>query len=197
MHKQEQGETTASPERKKTTQETASQPSTLPGWLSVREVAQLSGRSPGSIRRFIASGLLPASRERGRLLIGATNWRQFVAQHLSAEPVPLMYPTASAHIITTWTAQLCEGQQEAFDALLRVMAHQQLHSFPGTLDRMILQNKEQPEKVEVLLIWDETTIPTRTIREAMMEDLRSDFVGILDWENGNYFEQRIKLETRE
>lgn len=61
---------------------------TVPRLLSVATVAQLLDCSPRTIRRRVASGLLPAVIEHGRVMVRADELRQYVERldRLGAAP---------------------------------------------------------------------------------------------------------------
>lgn len=175
---------------------------TLPGWLSVKQAAQLAGRSVGSIRRAIALGDLPVRRLQGRILISQVFWQQFVLMPQRpgerCRPLPCQTDLAEepqARVLTTLTVQLRAGQQEVLEQRLRVFAQEQLHCFPGTLDHLIKLGESRPDTLLVLLVWDASSVPPEETREAMLAALRADLATILDWQTEKRYEQHILLHT--
>lgn len=183
-------------------QQTKRQLPRLPGWLSLKEAADLAGRSRGSIRRAIARGDLAARRLQGRILIPLASWQQFVLTPGSPEPSctqePVQnYPTEEpqARILVTLTVQLRAGQQEALEQRLHEFAEEERHRFPGTLDRLIRQSQSRSDIVLVLLVWDPAIMPPEEEREAMLAALRADLATVLDWKTEERYEQRMLLHT--
>jgi excisionase family DNA binding protein len=69
--------------------------------LSVREAAQLAGRTPETVRRWVWSGRLPARRDGNRLLVARADVMRLAAGQQASRA-----RGGSAYSLAQWTAEV-------------------------------------------------------------------------------------------
>ena len=87
------------------------------------------------------------------------------------------------------------GQQERFEEKLKEIHQAEKHLLPGTVARYIACGEEQPNDVQMVLVWRSTVMPAQAEREAAMQALRAEFAGILDWETAKSEYSRVVMNN--
>jgi hypothetical protein len=66
---------------------------------------------------------------------------------------------------------------------------------PGTIARYIVRGEERPDKVQIVLVWRNTVMPSAGEREAALAALRAELADILDWEHAVSEHGRVIMHT--
>ncbi|HET8843748.1 MAG TPA: hypothetical protein VFN35_19955, partial [Ktedonobacteraceae bacterium] len=79
--------------------------------------------------------------------------------------------------------------------LLLLLKTNQHHLIAGTVARSIGHIQDQPDLIQILLMWRQQTMPAEHERAATLQALRADFADLLDWETAQSFEGPAFLST--
>lgn len=171
----------------------------LPGYLSVREAAQVLGVSQRSVYGYIDSGRLPAMRFDYYFVLNEKDVYAFErrAPGRAREKTPLWHepPAHNRQFATIITLRLRDEQEALFKQKLIAMRRTNAHCFPGTQARFILHNQNDPGEVIMLLIWREAAMPPAEEREAALSAFAADFADVLDWSTAERREGRVVLHA--
>ena len=171
----------------------------LPGYLSIKEVAQAVHLSQRRVRLLIQSGRLPAFRMAGMLVVPAGEVKTY-QQGITGRPrrnTP-NWRIAIASDVHTWLhvfVGLREGRAEELLQKLGAIRKGGEHMFPGTAARYIALSDQRPNEVQILLIWRGSLIPTPEEREAALEELRRDLADLVDWDTARYETAQVLMHT--
>jgi len=88
-----------------------------------------------------------------------------------------------------------KGQQEQLAKKLNTIQEEQRHLFPGTMQRYIFEDEENPANVTISLIWKDTEMPDETAVQQDLVAFREELANVLDWETAEYTIKRAIIHT--
>jgi len=176
-----------------------SQLSRVPGYLSVKEAAQLIGVSERTIYGYVEAGKLKASRIGSMIVVEAESLRDYerrapgrVRTRVPPWHVP---PENNRAYLTSITARLRPGQGERLvEKLLAIRAHG-AHLLPGTAARYIAHDPRCPDEVQIILVWRAALLPPDDEREAALAALRTDLTEVIAWETAQSKESQVVIHA--
>ena len=171
----------------------------LPGYLSVKEAARLLGVSERSVYGYIESGKIPAARI-GHVLVVET---EMVSKYQRKAPGRLRTNTPIWHVppqnnlqyLTSITVRIRQGQSTHFEQKINEIRANGKHVIPGTAARYVLRSRDNPDEVQIVLIWRSAIMPPTEEREAALAALRADMTEILAWETAVYRESQVVMHA--
>jgi excisionase family DNA binding protein len=173
--------------------------SLTPEFLSVREAAQIMGVSERSVYGYIATGRIQGFRAGNMMVVRTEVARQYRRQapgrvRVNTPPwhVP---PINNLEYLTDITVQIRQGQSELFEQKLGEMRAAGKHLLPGTAARYIVRGQNNPDEVQIMLVWRHASMPPEEVREAALAALCADFADILDWETAVYKEGKVVMHA--
>lgn len=171
----------------------------LPGYLSIKEVAQAVHLSQRRVRLLIQSGRLPAFRMAGILVVPANEVKTY-QQGITGRPRQNTpnWRIAAANDVHTWLqifVGLREGREKELVEKLGVIRKSGEHLFPGTAARYIARSDQRPNEVQILLIWRGSLIPSPEAREVALAELRHDLADLVDWQTARYETAQVLMHT--
>ena len=171
----------------------------LPGYLPVREAAQVLGVSPRSVYGYIESGRLPATRFGFSLMLREEDVAAFErrAPGRVRAKTPLWHqpPAQNRLFATIILVRLRDGQEALFKQRLGRMRRTNAHCFPGTQARLIVPGQRHPGEISILLIWREVAMPSTEEREQALNAFAAEFADVLDWSTAERKEGRVLLHA--
>lgn len=171
----------------------------LPGYVSIREAAQLLGISDKRVYEYVDEGRLPSMWAADVIMIPLEEVRKF-KRRSSGRPrksVPAWRISSgeNAQFITLITVQLLPGQQDALMRKLEEVRQGGLHMFPGTVARSIALSETVTNQIEIVLTWRSAVMPGDVEREQAIEAFRQAFNGILEWGSAQYHHSQVLMHT--
>jgi len=171
----------------------------LPGYISIKEAADLLGVSDKRVYQYVRAGRLPAQRI-GHILI------------LPIEEVKRFKPSPSGRVRTkapSWRAYRSRGTLFVTDIHVPVRAGQQAtlvkklktiqkfdrHTFPGTVARYVVRSDEALTSLHILLIWKSTEMPDEATRKHDLALFQEDLADVLEWEMAHYSTNEAIIHT--
>jgi excisionase family DNA binding protein len=174
--------------------------SDLDKFVTVQEAAKLLGISETNVHRHIQNDHIKATMLGGRYIILREDVLNF-KRGLSGRPrtsVPKWRFSleGNAQIGTSVEADLLEGvtRQDFVQALEQVKSSGN-YLFEGTIARYVMSDKETPRRVQFLLIWRETVMPSEEEIEQELAALRATLTHVLAWETARSSTQLIWMHT--
>jgi excisionase family DNA binding protein len=171
----------------------------LPGYVSIKEAAQILGISDKRVYEYVDEGRLPSMWAADVIMIPVDEVKKF-KRRSSGRPrksVPTWRISAgdNKQFITSITVQVRPNQQDALMQKLEEVKQGSLHTFPGTVARWIAANETVPGQIEISLIWRSAVMPKGVERERAVEALRQTFSEVLDWDTAQYRNYRVLMHT--
>lgn len=171
----------------------------VPGYLSVREAARILGVSERSVYGYIESGKLPGARIGNIIVVVAeavyTYERRAPGRVRTTTPPWHMPPLKNLQYLTSITVRMHPGQNELLEEKLHEMRVENRHRLPGTAARYIARNQNDPEEIEIILIWRSVVMPPPEVRETALAALYADLAHALDWSTASRREGRVLLHA--
>jgi excisionase family DNA binding protein len=171
----------------------------VPGYLSVKEAAQLIGVSERTIYGYVEAGKLPAARIGSMMVVEAESVRGYQRRapgRLRTRIPPWHVPPENnLQYLTIITAQLHPGQRERLVEKLLEIRTAGKHLLPGTAARYIVRSRECPDEVQIVLVWRSAIMPPAEEREAALAALRDDLAEIVAWETALYKESQVVIHA--
>jgi excisionase family DNA binding protein len=171
----------------------------LPGYVSIKEAAQILGISDKRVYEYVDEGRLTSVWAADVIMIPVDEVKKF-KRRSSGRPrksVPTWRISAgeNTQFITSITVQVRPSQQDALVQKLEEVKQGSLHTFPGTIARWIAASETVPGQIEILLIWRNAVMPKDVERERAVEALRQTFSEVLDWDTAQYSNSRVLMHT--
>lgn len=167
----------------------------LPGYVSVKEAAEIIGCSPSRVYQYIASGLLPAQKV-GRMRIlpieAVRKFKRSPAGRLRAKaPAWRSYRSHVKLSVTVIQVKIRKGQQKKLLQMLRSVEPEN-YTFPGTIARYIFGDTRT---IEIVLIWKDTEMPDETTRQQDFLSFQQVLADFVDWETTQISTKDVYLHT--
>jgi excisionase family DNA binding protein len=171
----------------------------LPGYISVRQAANLLGVAERTVYGYIDDGKLPAVRVGNAIALEEQIVKDFDRQ-ATGRPrtrVPAWRLPVGKNIqyLTVIFASVRPGQGNKLDQKLEEMRAGDKHLLPGTVARYIARNEEKPDDVQIVLVWRSTVMPPKEERDAALASLREELAEILDWDTAWSESGRVLMHT--
>ena len=160
----------------------------IPGYLSVREAAQIMGVSERSVYGYIGAGKLPGARI-GNIIVVVEEYveayeRKGPGRARTNAPFWRMPSLRNLEFLTTIIARIRPGQSELLEQRLYEIRISKKHHLLGTAARYIARNRHDPNEIEIVLIWRNSIMPSSAERESALAAFYDDLADIIDWGNG-------------
>jgi excisionase family DNA binding protein len=171
----------------------------IPGYVSIKQAAQILGITDKRVYRYVEIGRLPAFKASGVFLLAEEDVKQFKlnppGRIRSSPPRWRVYSSRSKVLATEIQVRVRVGKQA--ELLEKVNAIQQAnrHTFPGTIARYLITGDEALSSVHFVLIWKDTEMPDETTRQHDLEALQEELAEVIDWETARYSTNETLLYT--
>lgn len=172
---------------------------TIPGHVPVKQAALLIGVSQERVLQHIRTKHLPSCCVEGRYLIPQDALANFVRKpHGRTRTNPVhwkRYRAGASVYLLSIEVQAFPNRLKEFYAKLIDLEKTQQHCFPGTMQRTISANEDDPAHITILLIWKDTELPKEARLQHDLEDFKSDFAGVVDWSTAHYSRKKAQAYT--
>lgn len=158
---------------------------TLPGYVSIREAAEILGVTDKRVYQYVRAGRLSAQRIGHILIVPEQEVRQFrpsPSGRVRTKATPWRaYRSRGGIFVTDISVQVRRGQQERLIEQLMAIQKNEQHMFPGTIARYITKGDETLTTVRCLLIWKSTEMPDEASRQHALEAFQHALDELVDW----------------
>ncbi len=145
--------------------------SPIPGYVSVKEAAEMLGLSPRTVYDYIEEGRLPSARFADVIAISREEIRKFKRE-------PSGRPRKNTPL---W--HISSGDNTQFMSLISVQM------------RYVAASSDSFERVILILVWRGTVIPDETTREEALEEFRRSLDDVVDWSTAQYEYGPVLMHT--
>lgn len=171
----------------------------VPGYLSIKEAAEMLGLSPSRVYEYVENGRLSSVRAAHVILIPLEEVKNF-KPGIAGRPRKsiLRWRISSENnmlLSTSILVQIRAGYQAKLMKRLEEIRQGEQHLFPGTVARFIVRSETIPGQVEISLIWRSTVMPDAAEREKAIYDFRQALADVLDWDTAQYNDGQVLMHT--
>jgi excisionase family DNA binding protein len=171
----------------------------IPGYLSIKQAAQMLGITDKRVYRYIEIGRLPAFKASGVFLLAEEDVKQFKlnppGRIRTSPPRWRVYSSRSKVLATEIQVHVRVGKQAELLEKVNAIQKANRHTFPGTIARYLIKGDEALSSVHFVLIWKDTEMPDETTRQHDLEALQEELAEVIDWETALYSTNETLLYT--
>jgi excisionase family DNA binding protein len=171
----------------------------IPGYLSIKQAAQMLGITDKRVYRYIEIGRLPAFKASGVFLLAEEDVKQFKlnppGRIRTSPPRWRVYSSRSKVLATEIQVHVREGKQAELLEKVNAIQKANRHTFPGTIARYLIKGDEALSSVHFVLIWKDTEMPDETTRQHDLKALQEELAEVIDWETALYSTNETLLYT--
>ncbi len=172
--------------------------SSIPGYVSVKEAAEMLGLATRTVYDYIEEGRLPSVRFADVIAISVEEIARFKREPAGRprKVTPLWHISLgdNTQFISLISVQIRVGQYDALLQKLETIRKKKQHLFPGTVTRYIAANSSS-DRVILLLAWRGTIMPSEAVREEELEAFRHSLDDMLDWSTAQYEDGQVLMHT--
>jgi hypothetical protein len=158
----------------------------IPGHVPVKEAAAMLGLSEERVLQHVRAKHLPSRKIDGRYMIPVQAVEEFHRKphgRIRTTPAPWRTYRAGARVYSMQIeVQVHAGKAQILQEKLQTTIQLQQHLFPGTMQRYISANADDPSHITILLIWKDTELTDETSLQRDFEAFKAEFADLLDWE---------------
>jgi excisionase family DNA binding protein len=158
----------------------------IPGYVSIKQAARMLGISDKAVYRYIELGRLEAVRSVNSFLVPEEAVNRFTlnppGRVRTHSPAWRTYNSRSKLLTTEIRVSVRPGQQQHLIEKLEMLRKEKRHTFPGTIERYLIKDDEAFTTVKLWLIWKDTEMPNKEMREQHLEAFKADLADVLDWD---------------
>jgi excisionase family DNA binding protein len=171
----------------------------ITGHISLKEAATMLGLSEDRVWQHIQSGRLPARKVSGRYMIplqALENFQRKPRGRTRRKPVTWRaYQTGAEVHELHIEVQTDPGKQQTLQTRLQAVLREQKHLFPGTMQRYVLADRENPGTIVIQLVWKDTELTDEATLQHDLDTLKAEFADVLDWSTARYARLRAIIQT--
>jgi excisionase family DNA binding protein len=171
----------------------------VPGYVSIKEAAEMLGLSPSRIYEYVEDGRLSSVRAAHVILIPVEEVKNFKPS-IAGRPRKSVLrwrisPENNVLLSTSIVVQIKADSQDLLMKRLEEIKQEDQYLFPGTVARFIVRSETFPGQVEISLIWRSTAMPDEAAREKALADFQQVLADVLDWDTAQYNEGQVLMHT--
>jgi excisionase family DNA binding protein len=171
----------------------------LPGYISIKEAANMLGVSDKRVYQYVMSGRLPAQRVGHILILPVEEVKRFKpgpsGRTRTKAPPWRAYRSRGKLFVTDIRVQVRKGQQEKLVEKLKAIQRAGRHTFPGTIARYVIKGNSGLTTLQILLIWKDTEMPEEFMRQQDLAAFQEELADVLDWETAEYDTNEAVIHT--
>ncbi len=171
----------------------------VPGYVSIKEAAEILGLSPSRIYEYVEDGRLSSVRAAHVILIPVEEVKSF-KPNIAGRPRKSVLrwrlsPENNMLLSTSIMVQIRSNRYTELMKKLEEIRQSDEYLFPGTVSRFIMRSETFPGQLEISLIWRSTAMPDETTREKTLSDFQQSLADVLDWDTAQYNTGVVLLHT--
>lgn len=171
----------------------------VPGYVSIKEAAEILGLSPSRIYEYVEDGRLSSVRAAHVILIPVEEVKSF-KPNIAGRPRKSVLrwrlsPENNMLLSTSIMVQIRSNRYTELMKKLEEIRQSDKYLFPGTVSRFIVRSETFPGQLEISLIWRSTAMPDETTREKTLADFQQSLADVLDWDTAQYNNGVVLLHT--
>ena len=171
----------------------------VPGYVSIREAAEMLGLSPSRVYEYVEDGRLSSVRAAHVILIPLEEVKNF-KPNIAGRPRKSVLqwrisPENNMLRATSIVVPVRPDRQAELMKKLEEIRRSDEYLFPRTVARFIMRSETLPEQVEISLIWRSTAMPDELTRKKALEDFQQALADVLNWSTSQSNEGQVLMHT--
>lgn len=171
----------------------------VPGYVSIKQAAQMLGITDKRVYRYIDIGRLPAYKSGGAFLLAVEDIKQFKLNppgRTRTGPPHWHAPnTRSTILATEINVRLRPGQEARLLEKLKAIQREDRHTFPGTIARYAVKGDPEMRSVHFFFIWKDVEVPVEITHQRDFAAFQEELADVLDWETAQYSTNEVIIHT--
>ena len=171
----------------------------VPGYVSIKQAAEMLGITDKRVYRYIDLGRLPAYKSGGVFMLAEEDVRPFKlnppGRTRTEPPRWRVYNPRSKVLATEIQVPVRAGRQDRLAEKLTEIQQANRHAFPGTIARYIVKGDHELSSLHFFLVWKDTEMPDEATRERALKALRDELAEVLDWGRAQYSTNEALMHT--
>jgi excisionase family DNA binding protein len=171
----------------------------IPGYVSIKQAAEMLGITDKRVYRYIDRGRLPAFKSGGVFLLAEEEVKRFKLNppgRVRREPPPWrVYSMRSSVLTTDIYARVHTGEQARLIEKLQAIQQQNHHPFPGTIARYATKGDADFTTIHFFFVWRDTEMPDEHVREQQMTAFQEELADVVEWETANISTNEAIIHT--
>lgn len=171
----------------------------LPGYVSIKEAADILGVSDKRVYQYVRAGRLSAQRV-GHILILPTeevkNFRPSPSGRVRTKAPPWrFYRSRGKLLVTVIHVQVRSDQQTKLVEKLKAIQKGDRYTFPGTMARYVVKGDTALTTIHIMLVWKTTEMPDEATRQQDFAAFKEELTDVLDWKTAQYSMNEALMHT--
>jgi len=171
----------------------------LPGYVSIKEAAEMLGVSDKRVYQYVRAGRLPAQRVGHILILPTEEVRRFKpspsGRVRTKAPPWRAYRSKGKLLVTDIRVEVRRGQQAKLVEKLKAIQKLDKYTFPGTVARYVIKGDEALTALQIVLIWKSTEMPDESTRKQDLALLQEELADVLHWDTAHYSTNEAIIHT--
>ncbi len=171
----------------------------VPGYVSIKQAADILGITDKRVYRYIDLGRLPAYKSGGAFLLAEEDVRRFKLNppgRTRTGPPSWRVPNERSRILATDIyVQVRDGQQNRLVEMFQAIQKANQHTFPGTIARYIVKGDEELTTVHLFLVWKDIQNNTALLTHPELLAFQEALADVVDWETAQYSTNEVIVYT--
>ncbi len=171
----------------------------VPGYISIKQAAQLLGITDKRVYRYIDIGRLPAYKTGGVFFLLEEDVKNFKlnppGRTRTGPPVWRVHNARSRVLATDIYVQVRSGQQGKLVEKLKAIQRADRHIFPGTVARYVVKGNPGLITIHFFFVWRDVEIPDDITSKSDFAAFQEELADVLNWTTAQYSTNEMIIHT--
>jgi excisionase family DNA binding protein len=171
----------------------------LPGYVSIKEAADMLGVSDKRVYQYVRTGRLSAQRVGHILILPTEEINKFKpspsGRVRTKAPSWRSYRSRGTLLVTNIHVQVRSDQQTKLVEKLKSIQKADRFTFPGTVARYLVKGDTALTTIQIVLVWKTTEMPDEATRKHDWEAFQDELNDMLDWKTAQYSMNEALIHT--
>lgn len=163
----------------------------LPGYISTKEAAGILDVTPQRVAQYARQGRLRGIRAGNNIMVSEEDVKNLERKDPGRPRVSYLpwhiYKDPNTNVLgTDIQVRIRNGQQKNLMKKLKAIKDGGRHIFTGALERYIFEDRDQPDIVNIWLIWKNVDIPDEETHQQELDAFKEELADVLDWDTAKY-----------
>ncbi|GHO94540.1 hypothetical protein KSF_045880 [Reticulibacter mediterranei] len=165
----------------------------IPGYVSVREAAEIINVSESRLYEFIREKRLPRYKVGNTLVLAQADLEAFkrnpTGRLRKSPPKWRAYRGGGKLFTTEMQVRIRPGERERLLKKLEAIRKEEWHTLTGSIARYILLDRAAIDTLTILLMWKDSEMPDQDIHEQELAAFRAELADAVDWDTAQISEK--------
>jgi excisionase family DNA binding protein len=165
----------------------------IPGYVSVREAAEIINVSESRLYEFIREKRLPSYKIGNTLALAQADLEAFkrnpTGRLRKGPPKWRAYRGGGQLFTTVIEMRVRPGERERLLKKLEAIRKEERHTLTGSIARYILLDRVTHDMLTILLMWKDSEMPDQDIHEQELAAFRAELADVVDWDTAQISEK--------